>query len=196
MTQPETFHACPPDGSGLTPCCGRTPFELPLGDRISSETVTCTEPAPASLRDQYATAIHADLNAHKGRLDQGLLGIVPRLTDAVLAVRDTEMQQLRARVAELEQALADADTTQLHTDGACEAVQRAETAEAARDRVRALHQPTPGVGFGPDDDPTPGAYGDIAQACTSCGTADEFAVRWPCPTIRALGGPARPGPQS
>lgn len=38
----ETVHACPPEGSGLTPCCGRTPFELPLTDRISSEApVTC-----------------------------------------------------------------------------------------------------------------------------------------------------------
>ncbi|WP_205576240.1 hypothetical protein, partial [Streptomyces europaeiscabiei] len=42
----ETVHACPPDGSGVTPCCGRTPFELPRTDRISSETaaITC---APA-----------------------------------------------------------------------------------------------------------------------------------------------------
>lgn len=38
----EVVHGCPPDGSGLTPCCGRTPFELPLADRISSEApVTC-----------------------------------------------------------------------------------------------------------------------------------------------------------
>lgn len=38
----ETVHGCPPDGSGLTPCCGRTPFELPRTDRISSEApVTC-----------------------------------------------------------------------------------------------------------------------------------------------------------
>lgn len=38
----EVVHGCPPDGSGLTPCCGRTPFELPLTDRISSEApVTC-----------------------------------------------------------------------------------------------------------------------------------------------------------
>lgn len=36
----ETVHACPPDGSGLTPCCGRTPFELPLTDRMSSEAPT------------------------------------------------------------------------------------------------------------------------------------------------------------
>lgn len=36
-------HACPPDGSGLTPCCERTPFELPATDRITSspERVTC-----------------------------------------------------------------------------------------------------------------------------------------------------------
>lgn len=39
----ETVHGCPPDGSGLTPCCGRTPFELPRTDRISSEApITCT----------------------------------------------------------------------------------------------------------------------------------------------------------
>ena len=42
----ETVHGCPPDGSGLTPCCGRTPFELPLTDRISSEApITCQGPA-------------------------------------------------------------------------------------------------------------------------------------------------------
>lgn len=42
LPQPEIVHACPPDGSGLTPCCGRTPFELPRTDRISSETpATC-----------------------------------------------------------------------------------------------------------------------------------------------------------
>ncbi|MGW2720814.1 hypothetical protein [Streptomyces sp. NPDC001492] len=41
----ETVHRCPPDGSGLTPCCGRTPFELPISDRISSEApVTCKGP--------------------------------------------------------------------------------------------------------------------------------------------------------
>lgn len=54
--------------------------------------------------------------------------------------------------------------------------------------VRALHQPTEGMGYNPDDDPTPGAYGDIARVCTSCGTPGELGVRWPCPTIRALDG--------
>lgn len=38
-----TTHACPPDGSGLTPCCGRTPFELPHDDRMTTkpDRVTC-----------------------------------------------------------------------------------------------------------------------------------------------------------
>lgn len=36
-------HASPPDGSGLTPCCARTPFELAEDDRITSniDNVTC-----------------------------------------------------------------------------------------------------------------------------------------------------------
>ena len=24
-----TVHACPPEGSGIMPCCGRAPFEVP-----------------------------------------------------------------------------------------------------------------------------------------------------------------------
>lgn len=40
----EVVHGCPPDGSGLTPCCGRTPFELRATDRIARDPskVTCT----------------------------------------------------------------------------------------------------------------------------------------------------------
>lgn len=42
MPEPTT-HASPPDGSGLTPCCERSPFELPRGDRmtVEAEHVTC-----------------------------------------------------------------------------------------------------------------------------------------------------------
>lgn len=37
-----TVHACPPDGSGLMPCCGRTPFEA-VPDRMTTDprSVTC-----------------------------------------------------------------------------------------------------------------------------------------------------------
>lgn len=36
-------HGCPPDGSGLTPCCHRSPIDLPLTERISLDgsEVTC-----------------------------------------------------------------------------------------------------------------------------------------------------------
>lgn len=41
----EVTHACPPEGSGRTPCCGRTPFELPGTDRMTLEPalVNCAE---------------------------------------------------------------------------------------------------------------------------------------------------------
>lgn len=37
------IHACPPDGSGLMPCCGRSPIDVPLTERISMDgtAVTC-----------------------------------------------------------------------------------------------------------------------------------------------------------
>lgn len=59
---------------------------------------------------------------------------------------------------------------------------------AARDllavvrEVAALHQPVQD-GLGELDD---GSYGTISPACSTCGTHDEYAVPWPCPTARAL----------
>ena len=46
-----TVHACPPEGSGLTPCCQRPPLELPRTDRMTSEPgdVTCVQVAAAGL---------------------------------------------------------------------------------------------------------------------------------------------------
>jgi hypothetical protein len=69
-----------------------------------------------------------------------------------------------------------------------------EQAEAAVVRVRALHQPTEGMGSNCGEDPTPGSYGRIAQVCTSCGTSGEHGVRWPCPTIQALDADDEPAP--
>ncbi|MEV5942705.1 hypothetical protein [Streptomyces sp. NPDC051994] len=39
-----TVHACPPDGTGLMPCCGRTPFELGELEQLSGHgpAVTCS----------------------------------------------------------------------------------------------------------------------------------------------------------
>jgi hypothetical protein len=43
----EVVHACPPHGSGLTSCCGRTPFELLRTDRMSANPASVTCPAAA-----------------------------------------------------------------------------------------------------------------------------------------------------
>ncbi|AIV35560.1 hypothetical protein [Streptomyces sp. CCM_MD2014] len=52
----EVVHACPPVGSGFTPCCGRTPFELPRTDRITvDEPTTC----PAGKAPAEETAVPA-----------------------------------------------------------------------------------------------------------------------------------------
>jgi hypothetical protein len=52
----ETVHGCPPDGSGLTPCCGRTPFELPRTDRMTRDAalVTCAGPAGGAQQPKEA----------------------------------------------------------------------------------------------------------------------------------------------
>lgn len=48
--------------------------------------------------------------------------------------------------------------------------------------VADLHKPiTDGSGFTDE-----GGYGSINPACSSCGTGDEYAVPWPCPTITAI----------
>lgn len=40
-----TVHACPPGRSNATPCCSRSPFDLPRTDRITEDPllVTCDE---------------------------------------------------------------------------------------------------------------------------------------------------------
>ena len=47
ITSPDTasiVHRCPPAGETRMPCCGRTPFEVPRGDRMTGDPalVTCT----------------------------------------------------------------------------------------------------------------------------------------------------------
>lgn len=47
----DRVHLCPPVGSGIMPCCARTPFELPSNDRITTyaHEVTCTDREVAEL---------------------------------------------------------------------------------------------------------------------------------------------------
>lgn len=43
VTAREVTHACPPTGSGVMPCCERTPFEVPRWHRMTldPDLVTC-----------------------------------------------------------------------------------------------------------------------------------------------------------
>ena len=51
----------------------------------------------------------------------------------------------------------------------------------ALEKVLELHQPvTDGMGF------TEHGYGGISPACGACGTSDEYAVPYPCPTVEAI----------
>ena len=60
-------------------------------------------------------------------------------------------------------------------------VERMEALEAALEKVLELHQPvTDGMGF------TEHGYGGISPACGACGTSDEYAVPYPCPTVTAI----------
>lgn len=55
----EVTHACPPEGSGVTPCCGQTLFELPGTDRMTLDPtlVNCTE---RSDREQFNKLVQAE----------------------------------------------------------------------------------------------------------------------------------------
>ncbi|MFJ2174344.1 hypothetical protein ACIOHE_15700 [Streptomyces sp. NPDC087851] len=48
----EVVHQCPADGSGVTPCCARTPFELPRTDRMTTDSarITCNRNGPEEQR--------------------------------------------------------------------------------------------------------------------------------------------------
>ena len=65
------------------------------------------------------------------------------------------------------------------------------TAREALERIRDAHDRDPHGGMGWRDD---GDYGVYENACLVCGTADEYAVEWPCYTrtlaeagLKALG---------
>jgi hypothetical protein len=48
----------------------------------------------------------------------------------------------------------------------------------ALETIEKMHQPVDGMGF------TSSGYGSVDSACQTCGTADEYAVIWPCLTVR------------
>ena len=57
-----------------------------------------------------------------------------------------------------------------------------ELLQARLDKVRALHVRGPGSSVGYTD----AGYGYIEPYCAGCEASDEYAVSWPCATIRAI----------
>jgi hypothetical protein len=51
------IHECPPGDENMTPCCNRTPFELPRTDRMTVDRslVTCVGP-PVQVRTRLGGA--------------------------------------------------------------------------------------------------------------------------------------------
>jgi hypothetical protein len=45
----EITHQCPPKGQGLTPCCGKAPFELSRADRLTVDPSLVTCPGPVEV---------------------------------------------------------------------------------------------------------------------------------------------------
>jgi len=58
----DTIHECPPGDGSLTPCCGRTPFELPATDRMTAAPalVTCERSGKSPAMTETATPPSAD----------------------------------------------------------------------------------------------------------------------------------------
>ena len=56
----DIVHACPPDGSWVTPCCGESPFDLSHSDRITEDPalVTC-DGERAAWNRRYADGNHS-----------------------------------------------------------------------------------------------------------------------------------------
>ena len=127
-------------------------------------------------REQYAGAITDHLWGSPEDVDEA--------TSGVMELADQEARELRRQVDIADSVTA--ETKRLLERRTKTLRERADRAEAVIEQVRAMHRPTEGVGYDCDEDNTPGSYGEIAQVCTTCGTPDEYGVRWPCATIRVL----------
>lgn len=186
------------------------PLEDPMTDTAAEEAESAS--ASPDLRQRCADALidhlsrTADIRPHSG--DSGELAFMPevtnseltRIADAVMAVRDTELEQARAerdryRLARdsarrrAECLLGTLDGTQSNLERAEAALDRERKQHLARadaiNRVIALHQPRNHNGR------------TICGACSdydpSSDSSDSSApVPYPCPTIRALDSTAQP----
>lgn len=91
----------------------------------------------------------------------------------------------RIKEAERERDAALAEVSKIE-GRAVEWSKRAEKAEAALERVKALHYDAgESQGYTPE---VRGGYGMIPHCCASCGSFGEYGTPWPCETIQAIEG--------
>ncbi len=86
-TTESIVHAEPPDGSGLTRCCGRTPFELPRTDRMTDgiTSVTCSAVGPWLV--DHEVHVFAQTESRRGALtDEGERWMDRQSTGKVMVV--------------------------------------------------------------------------------------------------------------
>lgn len=134
--------------------------------------------------NKYAAEVERAIGLNVGG---GADGVSPA-RDAVLGVRDREMEQLRAELDRVQQAacrtaeslrVAEDQRDRIRTQ-LLKVFTRTEQAEAAIERVRDLHTEWKRN----ETDPGPGY-------CAHCEKGNDV-VRWPCPTLIALDEPQQP----
>lgn len=93
--------------------------------------------------------------------------------------------RLRAENARLRKQVQDYhESATAHVAKFARQHERLMGAEVRIAAARKLHQPLMEGGQGWDGN---GNYTFIKPCCPTCGTSDEYAVRWPCTTAKALG---------
>lgn len=173
MTNPDiTVHLCPPVGDGVTPCCGLSPFELSVTDRITlkESDVTCGRPAVDMTRGRGLGEDYGDDNMRPVSELERLRAENEALTGMLVAIRSdhAEVERLRAQIdalAEFIQSIPGEPSRGLSATE--EAASIIAEWRAQRDAALALHSPIIlGLPF-----------------CAACG----LTVPWPCLTAQALG---------
>ena len=103
--------------------------------------------------------------------------------DEVIVIRREVEFAIETAERERDEALAEVSKIECR---AVELSKRAEKAEAAIERVKALHHDAgESQGYTPE---VRGGYGTIPHCCASCGTFGEYGTPWPCETIQAIQG--------
>lgn len=71
---PEIVHLCPPKGSGIMPCCGKTPFEVSRMERMTLKKKGVTCPGRKEFTTEVFEALMAEAIWNWSRHDARLVG--------------------------------------------------------------------------------------------------------------------------